>query len=135
MSKHIRVENDQVVECLDYLPENYVGDWRVAIEIEPVLVVGRQIIGSHSFDLTKNPAEILWSDIDLSVEDRKDQILGSLNQESYHIVHAELIKEFQGNNSDFVFVQSAISVYRQKRAEILALSSHNQIDLFIADNT
>lgn len=134
MSKHIRVENDQVIECLDYLPENHVGDWRVAIEIEPVIVVGRQIIGSHSFDLTKNPAEILWSVIDLSVEDRKDQILSSLNQESYHIVHAELIKEFQGDNSDFVFVQSAISVYRQKRAEILALSSHDQIDLFIADN-
>ena len=135
MSKHIRVENDQVIECLDYLPENHVGDWRVAIEIEPVLVVGRQIIGSHSFDLTKNPAEILWSVIDLGIEDRKDQILSSLNQESYHIVHAELIKEFQGDNSDFVFVQSAISVYRQKRAEIIALSSHDQIDLFIADNT
>lgn len=134
MSKHIRVENNEVVECLDYLPENPVGDWRVAIDIEPVLVAGRQIIGSHYFDLAKDPVEIIWSVIDLDIEDRKSQILANLNQESYNIVHSELIKEFEGNSSDFALVQSAISVYRQKRSEILALSSHDQIDLFIADN-
>lgn len=134
MSKHIRVENNEVVECLDYLPENPVGDWRVAIDIEPVLVAGRQIIGSHYFDLAKDPVEILWSVIDLSVEDRKHQILSNLNQKSYEIVQHELVKEFEGNSSDFTLVQSAISVYRQKRTEILSLSSHDQIDIFVANN-
>jgi len=134
MSKHIRVENNQVVECLDYLPNNSSGDWRMAIEIEPVLIPGRQILGSHTFDLTKNPVEIVWSVIELNVEDRKKDILSILNQKSYQIVHEELIKEFAGDNSDFSLVQSAISVYRQKRNEILSLSSHEQIDSYIAEN-
>lgn len=134
MSKHIRVENNQVVECLDYLPSNSAGDWRIAIEIEQVLIPGRQILGSHTFDLTKNPVEIVWSVIELNVEDRKKDILSVLNQKSYQIVHEELIKEFEGDSSDFSLVQSAISVYRQKRHEILSLSSHEQIDSYIAEN-
>lgn len=134
MSKHIRVENNQVVECLDYLPENASGDWRTAIEIEPTIITGRQIIGSHSFDITKDPAEILWSVIDLDIDDRKSQILASLNQKSYEIVHDELIKEFEGKSSDFLLVQTAITVYRQKRDEIIALTTHEEIDAFIAVN-
>ena len=134
MSKHIRVENNQVVECLDYLPENASGDWRTAIEIEPTIIPGRQIIGSHSFDITKDPVEILWSVIDLDIDDRKSQILASLNQKSYEIVHDELIKEFEGKSSDFLLVQTAITIYRQKRDEIIALTTHEEIDAFIAVN-
>lgn len=134
MSKHIRVENNEVVECLDYLPNNASGDWRIAIEIQPSLITGRQIIGSHSFDLTKNPVEILWSVIDLSVQDRKDSLLQQLNQESYQIVQEELVKEFEGQNSDFALVQAAITAYRNKRTEINNLSTHDDIDAFILAN-
>jgi hypothetical protein len=114
MPKHIRVENNEVVECLDYLPNNASGDWRIAIEIEPSLIIGRQIRGSHTFDLTKNPVEILWSVIDLTVADRKDSLLQILNNESQEIVHNELIKEFEGQSSDFALVQAAIAAYRNK---------------------
>jgi hypothetical protein len=134
MSKHIRVENNEVVECLDYLPNNANGDWRIAIEIQPSLITGRQIIGSHSFDLTKNPVEIIWSVIDLSVQDRKDSLLQQLNQESYQIVQEELVKEFEGQNSDFTLVQAAITAYRNKRTEINNLSTHDNIDAFILAN-
>lgn len=134
MSKHIRVENNEVVECLDYLPNNASGDWRIAIEIQPSLITGRQIIGSHSFDLTKNPVEILWSVMDLSVQDRKDSLLQQLNQESYQIVQEELVKEFEGQNSDFTLVQAAITAYRNKRTEINNLSTHDNIDAFILAN-
>lgn len=134
MSKHIRVEDGIVVECLDYLPANPTGDWRIAIEIEPSLITGRQIRGSHTFDLTKNPVEIVWSVIDLSVGDRKESLLENLNQTSYEIVHGELIKEFDGQNSEFMLVQAAITAYRIKRAEIMALSSHDELDAFILAN-
>ena len=134
MPKHIRVENNEVVECLDYLPTNASGDWRIAIEIQPSLITGRQIIGSHSFDLTKNPVEILWSVIDLGIQDRKDSLLQQLNQESYKIVQEELIKEFEGQSSNFTFVQVAITAYRNKRAQIEALSTHDEIDTFILAN-
>jgi hypothetical protein len=134
MSKHIRVENDQVVECLDYLPQNATGDWRIAVEVEPSLIEGRQIRGSHSFDLTKSPVEIVWSVIDLTVNDRKEELQQRLNQDSYEIVHGELIKEFEGQNSEFELVQAAIVAYRTKRAEIAALTTHEEIDAFILAN-
>lgn len=134
MSKHIRVENNEVVECLDYLPENAVGDWRDAVEIEPTLIDGRQIRGAHSFDLTKTPVEIVWSVIDLTIEDRKQMLIANLDRDSYEIVHDELVKEFDGQSSDFALVQLAIGVYRTKRAEIISLSTHKDIDDFIVAN-
>lgn len=134
MPKHIQVVNNEVVQCLDYLPENATGDWRIAIEIEPNLIPGRQIIGSHSFDLSKIPVEINWSVIDLSVDDRKSLLIQNLNQESYDSVQKELIKEFNGENSNFSLVQAAITAYRIKRDEINALNTHEAIDAFIAAN-
>lgn len=134
MSKHIRVENNEVVECLDYLPANATGDWRDAIEIEPTLIPGRQIKGAHSFDITKTPVEIVWSVIDLTIEDRRSMLLQQLNSDSYEIVHDELIKEFEGQSSDFTLVQGAISTYRSKRSEIENLTTHEEIDAFIIAN-
>lgn len=134
MSKHIRVENGQVVECVDVIPNGSTGDWREAIEIPPTLIPGRQIMGAHSFDLTKNPAEIVWSVIDLNVAERKSGLLNNLNAVSYTLVHDELIKEFNGQDSDFNLVQAAINIYRQKRAEIFSLQTHEEIDTFAASN-
>lgn len=134
MPKHIQVVNNEVVQCLDYLPENATGDWRSVVEIEPTLIPGRQIRGSHSFDLTKSPVEITWSVIDLSIDDRKSMLSQKLNQESYEIVHDELIKEFEGQSSNFNLVQAAITAYRIKRDEINALDTHEAIDAFIAAN-
>lgn len=134
MPKHIQVVNNEVVQCLDYLPENATGDWRIAVEIKPNFIGGRQILGAHSFDLSKVPVEINWSVIDLTIDDRKSMLNQKLNQESYEIVHNELIKEFNGQNSNFSFVQTAITLYRIKRDEINALDTHEAIDAFIAAN-
>lgn len=134
MSKYVRIENGEVIECLDYLPVNSIGDWREAVDIYPAIVSGRQIINSHYFDVNKSPVEIIWQAIDITVDDRKNILLGQLNQQSYQIVHSELIKEFEGHDSDFTLVQSAINVYRLKRTEILGLSSHDQIDAFELEN-
>lgn len=132
MSKHIRVENGVVVECLDYVPQNASGDWRVAIEVVPTLIPGRQILGSHHFDLEKNPAEIVWSHIDLQVNERKNQMLADLNQSYYKIIESELIKEFEGIDADFALVQNAIATYRQKKSAISSLVTHDDIDNYIA---
>ena len=74
MPSHIKVENNVVVQCLSYLPEIHDGDWREAIEINPNCIPNRQMIGAHTFDLTKSPVEITWEVIDISVEERKQQL-------------------------------------------------------------
>ena len=86
MPSHIKVENNVVVQCLSYLPEIHDGDWREAIEINPNCIPNRQMIGAHSFDLTKSPVEIIWEVIDISVEERKQQLQSNLKfntKESY----------------------------------------------------
>lgn len=134
MSKYVRVENGEVIECLDYLPVNSFGDWREAVDVYPILIPNRQILNSHYFDINKSPVEIVWQTIDITVDDRKNTLLGQLNQKSYQIVHGELIKEFEGNNSDFVLVKAAIETYRSKREEIISLITHEQVDAFELEN-
>lgn len=134
MSKHIRVENNEVVQCLDYLPENAIGDWRLAIEIEPTLIPGRQIRGSHSFDLSKTPVEIVWSVVDIPIQDRKDSLIATINDQHYKLAYAELTKEFKGLTSDINLVQSLIMAYRNKRTEIEGLLTHDDIDQFVLAN-
>jgi hypothetical protein len=134
MSKYVRIEDGEVIECLDYLPANHVGDWRQAIDVSPNITPHRQMIDGHSFDLTKNPVEIVWRVVDVSVDQRKEMILSELDQKSFQIVHDELIKEFNGVSSNFDMVQAAILTYREKKAEINALKSHEEIDQFMIDN-
>jgi hypothetical protein len=47
------------------------------------------------------------------------------------LVQAELIKEFDGQYSDFALVQQEINIYRTKRQEIIDLQTHEQIDLYL----
>jgi hypothetical protein len=134
MAKYVKVENNEVIQCLHYLPENAVGDWREAIEIEPSLIPTRQIRGFHSFDLTKTPVEIIWSVINLTVDERKNTLLGELDQKSYETVQKELVKEFEGQSSNFEFVQQAIFLYRNKRNNLLSFTTHEEIDTFLLEN-
>jgi hypothetical protein len=131
MAKYVRVQNNEVVECMDYIPENSVGDWREAIEIEPILTIGRQIKGPHSFNILTNPVQITWSIIDVDVLFRKHMLMEELNLTSFNLVQAELIKEFDGQYSDFALVQQEINIYRTKRQEIIDLQTHEQIDLYL----
>lgn len=134
MSKYVRLENNQVIECIDYLPQINPENWIEAIDVVPFIVPNRQILGSHYFDIDKRPIEIVWSLIDLTVEDRKNDIMSQLNSLSYNKVHDELIKEFTGNISDMLLVQSIISQYRIKRQEIENLSSHEEVDAYVLAN-
>lgn len=79
--------------------------------------------------------EIIWEVIDLTVEQRKSGVLSNLNQKSHKLVKDELLKEFEGETSDFTLVQNAISSYRAKRNQLLDCTTHEEIDSFISENT
>jgi hypothetical protein len=134
MPKYVRVENEHVVECLDYLPDGASGDWRQAVDVVPELLPGRQVMGTHHFDISKSPVEIVWSVLDISVEDRKKDLMSNLNSKSFNLVYEELIKEFNGQLSNLAYVQASIEVYREKKAEINALQTHDEIDVFVSAN-
>jgi|688.fasta_scaffold00120_116 hypothetical protein len=135
MQKYVRVENDQVVECLDYLPGT-PGDWREAIDITPTLIPLKQICGPHHFDISKNPVEIVWSVIDLNEQERKETLMNILVSPLTFKMQQEMQKEFnnslEGIGMDVDFVRSLTEQVRAIKTEIAALTTHEEIDAYIA---
>ncbi len=76
---NVRVQNGQVTDCWDTpAPEGQDG-WSAAVEITPDLTPNREILTTHSFDITKNPIEIVWGKRELTVDERKGSLIGQAN--------------------------------------------------------
>jgi hypothetical protein len=75
----IRVKNGSVIEVWDYAPpveeiEAGVG-WCEAVEIFPDLIENRETITTHTINIDKSPAEIVWSKRDITVDERKSLLI------------------------------------------------------------
>jgi hypothetical protein len=135
MPKHIRVENNEVVECVDLMNElPPTGDWRIAIDVDPQVIPNRQIRGSHLFDLSKTPAEIIWEVIDLTIDERKKQLLMNLEGDTkvsiYEYIGTEDYDEIEASE----FIVQKLLLKQQNKAIINNLQTHEQIDDYIANN-
>lgn len=135
--KKIRIENNSVVECMnaDEVPQGVIniGDWHDAVEIQPELVVGKQITDGHWFDLTKTPVEILWNVKDLSVEDRKQPLLYAIDQKYKQELTDVVNTADDPAESTQAFLQ-ALTDKQADKAVVTALTTHQQIDDYIANN-
>ena len=135
--KKIRIENNSVVECMnaDEVPEGAmnIGDWHDAVEIQPELVAGKQITDGHWFDLTKTPVEILWNVKDLSVEDRKQPLLYAIDQKYKQELTDVVDTADDPAESTQAFLQ-ALTDKQADKAVVTALTTHQQIDDYIANN-
>ena len=84
----VRAQNGVVTDCWDYKPSDdkmaSEPGWREAVEVIPDTVPNREYVSTHTFDLSKTPAEIVWAKGTYSVEDRrgslKSQAKGVFNQ-------------------------------------------------------
>lgn len=135
--KKIRIENNSVVECMnaDEVPEGAMntGDWRDAVEVQPELIPGKQVTDGHWFDLTKTPVEILWNVKDLSVEDRKQPLLAAVD-EKYKQQLTNIVNTAEDPaESTQAFLQAMMDKQADK-AVVTALTTHQQIDDYIANN-
>jgi len=72
---HIRVQDGKVTECWDSAPPEDQDGWFAGVEVTPDLVPNREILTTHTFDITKNPVEIVWGKRELSVEERKGSLI------------------------------------------------------------
>lgn len=76
---NVRVQNGQVTDVWDTpAPEGQDG-WTPAVEITPDLTENREVITTHTIDITKNPIEIIWSKRELTVDERKGGLIGQAN--------------------------------------------------------
>lgn len=125
MSLFVKVENDTVVSVWDTQPPAHETGWRPAIEVN-VPHFGRQGKHGHSFDLTKDPVEIVYDTYDISVEERKASLIHNATARADQMqntaqLHPELISAEQ--------VQAAALFRDQFIARINEAFDHNQLDV------
>lgn len=133
----IRVENDQVKDVWDYRPTTGpkadLPGWREAVEIFPDVTDGREIITTHSIDITKTPAEIVWSKRELTVDERKDSLKSDAKRTYQQVVEEELRKEldeFPETQYNAETVAAAQAVYESAMTAIDALTTHEDVDAY-----
>ena len=131
----VRAENGNVTDCWDYKPsEGKMASepgWREAVEVIPDTVPNREYVTTHTFDLTKTPAEIVWSKASLTVEDRRGSMIsqakGILNQ----AIQQQARLEMSDNPSEVFDVDAfttAKATYTARLAALNAAVTHENLD-------
>ena len=127
MSLYVRVENDEVKDVWDTPPDSRPG-WRKAIEVKPTITPHRQYYTGHTFDITKDPVEIVYGVADVTVADRKE----SMKQQA--AMAFNMLFRQQANNPstyDPVALQAAKDSIAPKQAAIDACTTHDQLDALL----
>jgi hypothetical protein len=124
MSLYVRVENNEVKDCWDTPPDSRPG-WRKAIEVRPTITPHRQYYTAHTFDLTKDPVEIVYGVADISVADRKQHM-----KQQAAMAFNMLFRQQAENPSTYdpVALQAVKDSVAPKQAAIDACTTHDQLD-------
>ena len=125
---NIKIVNGEVKEVWGIpAPEGEEG-WVKAIEVRPEIIPHRQQYTTHTFDITKDPVEIVWGVIDIPAEDRKGGLIDQAKAEYQQIAQAELMKDVDGDGGDVTVVQAARAAYKAKVEVINACTTHDELD-------
>jgi hypothetical protein len=124
----VKIVNDEVAQCWDTQPPKGEAGWKSAIEVRPELIPHRQQYTAHSFDITKDPVEILWGVVDISPEDRKGGMISQASSEYQQVANEELKKDLEGGEADVTVVQAASAAYKAKVETINACTTHEELD-------
>jgi len=127
MSLNIRIENGEVKDVWDTPPDSRPG-WKTAIEVRPAITPHRQYYTAHTFDLTKDPVEIVYGVADISVADRKENM-----KQQAAAAFNRLFREQAENPSTYdpVALQAAKDGIAPKQAAIDACTTHDELDALI----
>ena len=116
-------------------PKADLPGWREAVEVKPDLVDGREIITTHAFNIDVEPAQIVWSKRELTVDERKDGLKGQAKAVYQAVVQEELRKEldeFPETQYNAETVAAAQTVYEDAMTAIDALTTHEEVDNYSA---
>ena len=131
----IREQSGAVTDCWDVKPNDTKiatePGWREAVEVKPDVTVNREYITTHTFDLSKTPAEIVWSKTSLTVEDRRGGMLGSAKSKLQQVVQEQLRLEMSSDAAeefDVTAVTAAKAEIATRVAAINAAVTHENLD-------
>ena len=124
MSLYVRIENGEVKDCWDTQPDGRAG-WKNAIEVRPAITQHRQYYTGHTFDLTKDPVEIVYGVADVTVADRKEQMKQQA-QMAFNMLFRQQAQD--PSTYDPVALQAAKDAVAPKQAAIDACTTHDELD-------
>ena len=130
----IQVKNGEVKQVWDYKPDDSriaeEGGWREAVEVKPDLIENREIITTHSFDIDADPAQIVWSKRELTVDERKGILIEQAKFDFKQIVDEQLQVEMAEDDAsgDLDAVAAAKAAKDARIATINAATTHEEVD-------
>jgi hypothetical protein len=124
MSLYVRIVDGEVKDCWDTLPDARPG-WKSAIEVKPSIIANRQGYTGHTFDIAKDPVEIVYGTFDILVDDRKNHMKQRAAM-AFNILFQQQAQE--PSKYDPVALQAAKDEIAPKQAAIDACTTHDQLD-------
>jgi hypothetical protein len=133
MTHYVQVLNGEVKQVWDTVPSEGVGNngWKNAVEVRPTITAHRQGYGAHSFDITTDPVQIIWSTFDITVSDRKNGMKANAGFTFHQVVNEQTRLQLSPNESeqyDATAVETARQTMLTKQAAIDAATTHDQLD-------
>lgn len=127
MALYVRIENNEVKDVWDTPPAEGVGNngWKNAIEIRPNIIPGRQGYTAHTFDLTKDPVQIVYGTFEFTVDERKAGLKAHAMFDFKRVADEQLQNPTTFNPA---VIAAAKSEYEAKIAKIDAATSHDELD-------
>ena len=127
MSLNVRIENGEVKDVWDTPIDSREG-LKIAIEVKPTITPHRKYYTGHTYDLTKNPVEIVYGVADVDVADRKEQM-----KQQAQMAFNRLFREQAENPSTYdpVALQAAKDSVAPRQAAIDACTTHDELDALL----
>ena len=127
----VKIVNNEVTQCWDTQPPKGESGWSSAIEVRPAVTPNRQQYTGHTFDITKDPVEIIWGVQDITAEDRKGGLRSQAAATFQQVVQEEMRKEvdeFPTTQYNAATVDAARIAFETRVAAINAATTHEQLD-------
>ncbi len=132
MAYWVRVDNGVVTGCIDFPPADPAA-WLPAIEVRPPIQDGRESYGTHRFDLSKTPVEIVWDVIPIGINDRKDSMaqhaLNKFKDGANAVIMASV--EPIGGVLDIDELERLKTHFESVSAAIAYANSHDDLDIIV----
>ena len=128
MSLKVRVVDGEVTQVWDTPPPEGEAGWRSAIEVRPEIIEGRQFYTGHTFDLTADPVEIVFSVEDLTVDTRKDSFIDRAKFQYQEVARQQTRLEIAGGGMDIDVLIAAKTAKDASITAINACTTHDDLD-------
>jgi hypothetical protein len=128
MSLFAKVVNNEVTQVWDTQPPAGESGWKSAVEVKPAITANRQTYDGHTFDVSVDPVQIVYAVKDITVDDRKDGLIGAAKGTYSQVANEQARLEADDASGDTAAVSTAKDVKDASIAAINACTTHDELD-------